>query len=38
MNSFHLIDVGLKGNNKFFIEDSITTISGLKFNTTSYNN
>lgn len=37
LRSFHLIDVGLTGNNKMKLNDIDCLFSSLKFNTTSYN-
>ena len=36
-NSFHLIDIGLKGQNLMKINHLKSVFSGLKFSSTSYN-
>ncbi|EGR31513.1 zinc finger transcription factor sma, putative [Ichthyophthirius multifiliis] len=38
INNFHLLDVGLKGKTKQFLEAGSTSLTGIKFNSTSYNN
>lgn len=38
MKTFHLLEVGVKGNQKVDMENGKCVFSGLKFNTTSYNN
>lgn len=37
MKTFHLLEVGVKGNQKMDLENNKCIFSGLKFNTTSYN-
>jgi len=37
IHTFHLVDVGIKGNNRSEFENSRTVFTGLKFDTTSYN-
>lgn len=37
MKTYHLLEVGAKGNMKVDMENGKCIFSGLKFNTTSYN-
>lgn len=37
MKTYHLLEVGAKGNLKVDMENGKCIFSGLKFNTTSYN-
>lgn len=38
LERFHLLDVGIKGENKKTVVDNEAYFSGLKFCSTSYNN
>lgn len=37
IHTFHLLDIGVKGNNRVDFDGFSTVFSGLKFDTTSYN-
>ena len=36
--NLHLLEIGLKGNCKAEMKDGVTSFTGLKFKSTSYNN
>lgn len=38
VSNFHIVDIGLKGNDKVPLESGTVTFNAIKFTSTSYNN